>query len=109
MNNIYLAGSLVRVATYAGPVDAPVGGFRDDNGVLVDPAIITLAYRPGVSAQVVTAVYPAAPIVRDDTGLYHADLDTTGASTDTWTYLLKGTGTAQAAAQGSFGVQAAPF
>lgn len=109
MNNTYLAGSLVRVATYAGGLPDPSGGFRDADGILADPTTVTLKYRPGVNAVVVTVVYPAAPIVRDDTGLYHADLDTTGASTDDWTYEWIGTGEVQAIADRTFHVQGAPF
>ena len=109
MINTYLAGSLVRVATYAGPAGGPpAGGFCNDAGIPADPDDVFLEYRPGVSAQVVTVAYPSSPIVRDASGLYHADLDTTGADTDTWTYLWKGTGAVQAVAQGSFGVQALP-
>lgn len=109
MNNTYLAGSLVRVATYAGGLPEPAGGFRDANGVLADPTTVTLKYRPGMSASVVTVIYPANPVVRDAAGLYHADLDTTGFSTDTWTYEWIGTGDVQAIADNTFQVQAAPF
>jgi hypothetical protein len=109
MNNTYLAGSLVRVATYTGPVTSPSGGFRTTGETLADPTMVVLKYKPGVSATVVTVTYPAAPIVRDAAGLYHADLDTTGASTDTWSYTWDGTGACQAIAEGQFQVQAAPF
>jgi hypothetical protein len=109
MNNTYLAGSLVRVATYAGSLSDPVGGFRNADGILADPTAVTLKYRPGKQATVVTVVYPAVPIIRDDTGLYHADLDTTGAATDTWTYEWVGTGAVQAIAERTFQVQAAPL
>lgn len=109
MDNTYLAGSLVRVATYAGSIADPVGGFRDADGILADPTTVTLKYRPGAQAQVVTVAYPAVPLARDDAGLYHADLDTTGADTDTWTYEWVGTGEVQAIASGAFQVQAAPF
>lgn len=109
MNNTYLAGSLVRVATYAGSLADPVGGFRDADGVLADPTAVTLKYRPGAQASVITVVYPATPVVRDEAGLYHADLDTTAAATDTWTYEWIGTGDVQAIAEGTFQVQAAPF
>jgi hypothetical protein len=109
MNNTYLAGSLVRVATYTGGLANPVGGFRDANGVLADPSQITLKYQPGVDAEPVTVVFPASPVIQDGTGLYHADIDTTGADTDTWTYLWQGTGSVQAVAEGTFGVQVSPF
>jgi hypothetical protein len=109
MNSTYLAGSLVRVATYAGSVTSPVGGFCDSGGSLGDPVQVTLKYRPGVAAEVVTVTYPNALITRDGTGLYHADLDTTGFPTDTWTYVWEGSGGVQAAAEAAFGVQAVPF
>jgi hypothetical protein len=109
MNNTYLAGSLVRVATYAGDIASPVGGFRDADGVLADPTTVTLRYRPGVLAEVVTVIYPAVPVARDAAGLYRADLDTTGFTTDTWTYEWIGTGEVQAIASGTFQVQTAPF
>jgi hypothetical protein len=109
MNSTYLAGSLVRVATYAGTVASPAGGFRDSSGNLVDPEQVVLKYQPGASASVVTVTYPAAPVTRDGTGLYHADLDTTGSPAGAWTYVWEGSGGAQAAAQGAFTVQAVPF
>jgi len=109
MNSTYLAGSLVRVATYAGSAASPVGGFRDSDGNLGDPAQVVLKYRPGTAASVVTATYPASPVVRDGAGLYHADLDTTGFTTDTWTYLWEGAGGVQAVADSFFQVQATPF
>lgn len=109
MISTYLAGSLVRVATYAYSVAAASGGFRDSNGNPVDPTTVVLSYRPGVSASVITVTYPSFPISHDGVGLYHADLDTTGYSTDTWTYTWSGTGAAQAIAEGSFYVQADPL
>lgn len=109
MNSTYLAGSLVRVATYAGTAASPVGGFCDSAGNLGDPAQVVLKYRPGAAAMVVTVTYPAAPVTRDGAGLYHADLDTTGFPTDTWTYVWEGSGGVQAAAEAAFGVQAVPF
>jgi hypothetical protein len=109
MNSTYLAGSLVRVATYAGTALSPVGGFRDSAGNLGDPEQVVLKYRPGTAAEVVIVTYPALPIIRDDAGLYRADLDTTGFPTDTWTYVWEGSGGVQAAAEAAFGVQAVPF
>ena len=109
MINSYPAGSLVRVATYTNSAGNPVGGFRNASSALVDPDTVVLKYKPGVSASVVTVTYPAAPIVRDDQGLYHADLDTTGFATTAWSYTWTGTGIGQATAQGGFNVTAAPF
>jgi hypothetical protein len=109
MQNTYLAGSLVRVANYAGSVTSPAGGFCDSNGNLGDPAQVTLRYQPGTDAETVTVTYPASPVVRDGAGLYHADLDTTGFPAGTWTYVWEGSGGVQATAQAAFAVQAAPF
>lgn len=109
MINTYLAGSLVRVSTYVNSASAPVGGFRDASRVLVDPTVVVLKYRPGATAPVVTVTYPASPIVRDDMGLYHADLDTTGFLDTLWAYIWIGTGTGQAIAKGTFNVTAVPF
>ncbi len=108
MTNTYLEGSLVRVATYEGTTFAPMGGFRDVNGVFTDPLSVVLKYKAG-SAPLVTVAYPSPPITRDAAGLYHADLDTTGFGACTVTYEWNGTGTVQAIAQGDFNVQAAPF
>jgi len=103
--NSYLAGSLVRVATYSGPILSPAGGFRDVNGNLADPTTVTLQYRPGTGQAVVTVTYPSAPIVKDGVGLYHADLDTTPATaTGVWTYECIGTGAVQAPARNAFAV-----
>lgn len=107
--NSYLAGSLVQVATYSGSVSSPVGGFRDASGNLADPTTVTLKYRAGPAAAETTAVYPAAPIVKDGVGLYHAALDTTGSATATtgpviWPYEWIGTGAVQAPAQNQFEV-----
>jgi hypothetical protein len=107
--NTYLAGNVVRVATYSGSTDNPAGGFRDQDGTLADPTTVTLRYRPGPGAAVVTVAYPASPVIRDGTGLFHADLDTTGTSPSaTWTYEWSGTGAIQAAADNAF-IAAAPF
>jgi len=101
--NTYTAGNLIRVATYAGSVSAPSGGFVNEDGDLADPTVVTLLYRPGTGQAVVTVTYPASPVVRDAAGLYHADLDTTDAvDSATWTYEWAGTGTVQACAVNAF-------
>jgi hypothetical protein len=100
--NTYFAGSLVTVATYTGPIGNPTGGFRDANGNLADPTTVTLAYRLGATGTPITAVYPAAPIVKDAVGLYRAALDTTGSPETPWTYAFEGTGAVQAVAENTF-------
>lgn len=103
--NSYLAGSLVRVANYSGSVANPTGGFRDSSGVLADPTVVRLEYRAGPGQPLVTLTYPATGMVKDATGLYHLDWDTTPALVSAvWTYGWFGTGALQAAAEGSFAV-----
>jgi hypothetical protein len=103
--NRYLSGNTVRVATYSGPVNSPAGGFRDASGNLTDPGMVTLSWRTGQEQPVQSTTYPSSLIVKDGTGLYHADLDTSGATTiDTWTYEWSGAGGVQAAAVNSFAV-----
>ena len=109
MTNTYLAGTLVRVATWTGIPNAPTGGFRDAYGNFIDPTSVILKYRPGALASVIIIDYPSPPIIRDGQGLYHADLDTTGFPTDSWTYQWVGTGVGQAPADAVFNVRAAPF
>ena len=105
--NCYLAGTLVRVATYTGTIEAPSGGFRGEDGNLADPTAVTLLYRSG-SVQLATFTYGTDEIVvRDGTGLYHADLDTTGSPASQWTYEWTGAGTVIAAADGAFNVEVA--
>jgi len=100
--NSYLAGALVRVATYTGPVANPTGGFINSSGVPADPSVVTLVYRTSETGTPTEVVYPAAPIVKDGVGLYHADLDTTGSAEAVWSYEWQGTGVVQAVASGAF-------
>ena len=62
------------------------------------PESVTLKYKSGAGS-VTTVTYPSPPIVKDSTGNYHADLDTTGWSgPDALLYATEwaGTGTVQA-------------
>lgn len=65
--NTYVSGSLVRTSA----------AFTDVNGGAADPTTVVLKYKQGNGATQ-TVTYPASPIVKDSTGNYHADLDTTG-------------------------------
>jgi hypothetical protein len=97
MTNTYLAGNLIRVTC----------AFANAAGAAADPTTITLKYRPGSGAAVTTVVYPSAPIVRDSTGNYHADLDTTSSAPgiSPWSYEWAGTGAVQALNTSVFNVQ----
>lgn len=70
--NVYMSGSLVRSnATYANLAGQPT-----------DPTTLTLKYKQGNGATVTVScpnpLIPVAPVVRDQQGQYHADIDTTG-------------------------------
>lgn len=62
-----MSGQLVRTKTT----------FVDINGNPIDPTTITLKYKDAGGA-IQTVTYPTAPVVKDATGVYHADLDSTG-------------------------------
>ena len=63
----YMSGSLVRTSA----------AFADITGAAADPSTVVLKYRKDAGATT-TVTYPSAPVIKDGTGLYHADLDTTG-------------------------------
>lgn len=92
--NTYMSGTLVRSKA----------AFTDVTGAAADPTTVTLKYRKGAGATT-TVVYPSAPIIKDATGAYHADLDTTGwAGPGNLVELAQwqGTGTVQAIAVDSW-------
>lgn len=85
--NTYMSGTLV----------TSTAQFRDRTGAAADPTTITLKYKKDAGATT-TIVYPAAGITKDSTGVYHADLDTTGwagPGLQGWIVEWIGTGTVQ--------------
>ena len=73
---------------------------------------MTLKYQPGAGEPVVTAVYPASPIVRTATGAYFANLDTTGwrgPAAAAWVIEWIGTGAVQAIAVDNWSIQPEPL
>lgn len=90
----YDVGSLVRVKV----------AFTDSSGNAQDPTAVYLKTKSGKTAttvQATTATNPA--IVKDSTGNYHYDIDTTG-EPGRWTYRWWSTGTGQAASDSFFDV-----
>lgn len=65
--NSYMSGTLV----------TSTAQFVNAAGVLADPTTITFKYRAGAGVTQ-TVVYPTAPVVRTATGVYYANIDTTG-------------------------------
>lgn len=80
MASQYLYGSVVRISTNP---PFQVGGVN------TDPTTITLKQIDPLG-NVTSWVYPAAPIIRDSAGTYHADV--TPNLTSFWIYRWEGTG-----------------
>lgn len=93
----YMAGDKVRVTATFTDNASPAN--------LIDPGGLTLKYRVAGGAAV-TKTYPA-DVVRDSLGVYHYDIDTTGAP-GTYAYEFIATGTGQVAGADSFVVLALP-
>jgi hypothetical protein len=72
------------MASYGGTVAAPTLGFRDSTGTLIDPGVVTLKFKDPTGA-VTSYTYGGGQIIRDGTGLYHYDVDTSGKA-GIWTY-----------------------
>lgn len=94
--NCWMAGSLVTsTATFVSTA----------TGQPADPTTITLKYvAPGGTVQ--SAVYPNAMITRVSTGVYSAELDSTGKA-GPWTVEWIGTGAVQAIAAASWMITSA--
>src|SRR5712691_1079229 len=94
MANTYVSGTLIRLSNWTGTVAVPIDGYRDASGNLADPTTVTLKYRPGNAAATVTVIYPSSPLIKDNVGLYHADIDSSGqvVDLDEWEYEFIGTG-----------------
>ncbi len=72
----YVAGTLVRTrAVYR---RNPSDGSNPSTWPIADPTTVQVRYRLSPSGSVVTKTYPADPIVKETTGIYHYDIDTTG-------------------------------
>ena len=93
-----MSGSLVRTSA----------AFADITGTAADPSTVTLKYKTGAGS-ITTVTYPSPPIVRDSTGAYHADLDTTGwTGPDDLLYATEWAGTGAVQAIGSDYFQVTP-
>jgi hypothetical protein len=81
---IIFEGTTVQFFTSSEPYpNAPVGPFLSLAGTAVDPDIVTFGYvlpnQPAVNFTYTAPTGdPTGTIVRDGTGLYHADINTTG-------------------------------
>lgn len=89
MTNAYDIGALVRLT----------GTFKDIDGAVTDPTTVTVTVVDPLGTS--TDYSPT----KDSTGVYHYDLDLTGATAGTWRYKFQGTGACQAAEWASFYVE----
>lgn len=69
-------------------------------GLLSDPTVITLRTRPPVGATTTYTYGLDTKIVKDDVGVYHADVDVTASGS--WSYKWAGTGAIVAAEESTF-------
>ncbi len=87
----YPIGEVVQIATL----------FATD-GVAVDPAVVKFSYKPVALGTATTLTYGTdAALVKDSTGNYHVNLDTTSYGGQ-WQWRFFSTGTSQSAVAGSF-------
>lgn len=94
----YVRGALVRVSAE----------FTTSGGTYVDPSVVRVKYRaPGqtVGDQTTLLYGTDAAVVKDATGKYHVDVDTTNKA-GTWRFRWESTGSGQAANEGEFVVDA---
>ena len=88
MANEYVQGDLVRVSA----------SFEDENGAASDPSGVKLDYKIGRAAKVTLTHGTDAELVKDSTGNYHADIDTSDSSGILY-YRWYATGTGQTSEQ----------
>lgn len=96
--NRYVRGALVRVSA----------AFTNLAGSAVDPSVVRVKVRaPGQTTLTQTSLLYGtdAALVKDSTGNYHADVDTTSTA-GIWYYRWESTGTGQAAGEREFMVAA---
>lgn len=74
----------------------------------VDPSTITLKYKAASGATVTWTYGGAGSIVKVSTGIYSAELDTTGAAGN-WTIQWTGTGTCAAVSVSTIAVSTPPL
>lgn len=85
-----IAGTLVRFYT-----STP---FTNISGTVTDPTEVKFGYTVNGGPPTTFTYGVGAQVVRDSTGTYHIDIDTTGLS-GTWTYAWVGYGTVQTRAE----------
>lgn len=98
--NTYTIGETARlsITLYNGP---------DNTYAPIDPTALTLRVTDAAGTET-DYTWPAGTVVRDAVGAFHCDVAITNAP-GFWNYRWKATGTAIAAHEGQFLVNASPF
>lgn len=76
------------------------------SGAATDPTTVTLKVR-SPAGTVSTYTYGAGQVTKDSVGNYHKDVD--ASTSGRWLYRWEGTGTAQAADESAFDIEASAF
>lgn len=97
--NAYVVGQPVRLA----------GHFVDVDGADINPTVVIVKYRPPGATTVTKTYGTDVQVVKDSTGHYHIDVDTSPVVDVTpghgiWRYRWYSTGTGQAAGEMQFTV-----
>lgn len=81
--------------------------FTDSGGTAVDPTTVIFKFKTPAAA-ITTYTYGVdSELVKDDTGLYHVDVDANASGT--WYYRFESTGTGQAADEAQFEIYESEF
>jgi hypothetical protein len=81
---------------------ATVPGFKNGAGVAADPTTVRLRWKSVGGTEVVLTYGVDAAVVKDGTGVYHADI--TPVASGPHVFRWEGTGAVVAAAEGTFSV-----
>lgn len=101
MANIYDGGDLVRCS----------GVFKNSAGTAIDPTTVKFSfYWQSASSTITTYVFGTdAELVKDSTGNYHVDIDSTGKTQDTLFYRFFSEGSGQGSGEKFFQVRKSGF
>jgi hypothetical protein len=108
--SVYTQGDVIRIGTYDPATGEPFPFVNAFTGVATDPTNIVIGYMIG-AASPVQYLYGSGDgvIIRDGTGLYHADLDTTSWALGMVSFLVAGSGACKVIQTGQFRLDAPPF
>ena len=100
--------SLLPNPLFAGTAVTTTATFSVPGGAITDPSTIELRYKAGSAATVTWTYLGAGNIVRVSTGVYSAEIDTTGAAGQ-WQIEWVGTGACAAISVSTIDVESPPL